>query len=313
LDSDLVEVDASGRVTAFHSRPHPPGSYHQNLVNAGLYALEKRALEPFLRPGALVGAGDLMDFGRDLFPAMLRAGRRLHGYNSPEYIKDIGTGARYDRVLAEFENGTIERSSLQIPQRAVFLDRDGTLIVDRDGLRSAEDLELLPGVAEAICLLNSHAWRAVVVTNQPVIAKGWCTEAELQRIHNKMETLLGAEHAFLDHIYHCPHHPDGGFPGECAELKIRCDCRKPGIGMIRRATADLNIDLDQSWMIGDTTTDVQTARNAGLRAVLLRTGAAGCDGKYRADPDRVCDNLLAAVKWIVEGRGQPADSRTTAL
>jgi histidinol-phosphate phosphatase family protein len=234
---------------------------------------------------------------------MLRAGATLLGYNSPEFIKDIGTPARYDRVCAQFANGTIARSSLATPQRAVFLDRDGTLVVDKDNLRSAEGLELLPGVAEAIRELNHHAWRTVVVTNQPVIAKGWATEADLRTIHNKLETLLGCEHAFLDRIYYCPHHPDAGFEGERKELKIRCDCRKPGIGMIQKAAADLNIDLAQSWLIGDTTTDLQTARNAGLRSILVGTGAAGMDGKHDVQPDQQAGSLLEAVRLILATEG----------
>jgi histidinol-phosphate phosphatase family protein len=231
----------------------------------------------------------------------LQAGVHLHGYNTPEYIKDIGTPERYDKVCSEFQNGVMAASSLATPQRAVFLDRDGTLIPDRDCLRTAEELELLPGVADAVRELNHHGWRAVVVTNQPVIAKGWCTEAELQRIHNKLETLLGQEHAFLDRIYFCPHHPDAGFPGERPELKIKCDCRKPGIGLIRRAVAELNIDLAQSWFIGDTTTDVQTSRNAGLRAVLLRTGYGGKDARHSVQPDHTFDSLLEAVNFIARG------------
>ena len=302
LDSDLVEADPAGRVTAFHNRPHPPGRFYQNLVNAGLYVMERESLVPFREGLAAAGSagGAGLDFGRDLFPAMLGRGLRLEGYNTPEYIKDIGTPTRYDRMLAEYENGTIARSSLETPQRAVFLDRDGTLILERDGLRSAAELELIPGVAEAVCLLNSNGWRAVVVTNQPVIAKGWCTEEELQRAHNKLETLLGIEHAFLDRIYHCPHHPDRGFPGERPELKVSCECRKPGLGMIRQAVADLNIDLKQSWMIGDSTVDVQTARNAGLKSILVRTGAGGRDGRYSVAPDRVAEDMLAAVRQIVQ-------------
>lgn len=298
LDSDLVEVDANSRVLAFHNRPHPQGRWYQNLVNAGLYVLEK---EPLLKHSAAIAphASRLTDFGKDIFPAMVRGGATLLGYNSPEFIKDIGTPARYDRVCAQFANGTIARSSLATPQRAVFLDRDGTLVHDKDCLRSADGLELLPGVAAAVQDLNHHAWRTVVVTNQPVIAKGWCDEAELQRMHNKLETLLGLEHAFLDRIYYCPHHPDAGFEGERRELKIRCDCRKPGIGMIQKAAAELNIDLAQSWMIGDTTTDVQTARNAGLRSILVRTGAGGKDGKHNARPDRQADNLFEAVRIIL--------------
>ena len=318
LDSDLVETDSALRITAFHHRPHPPDRFFQNLVNAGLYVIEKRALQLFCssrREEALTdvqnpkskiqnwpihSGSDVLDFGKDLFPAMLARGTRLLGYNSPEYLKDIGTPQRYDHVCAEYSSGVVQQSSLATPQRAVFLDRDGTLIPDKDCLRTADELELLPGVAEAVRWLNHHGWRAVVVTNQPVIAKGWCTEAELQRMHNKLETLLGREHAFLDRIYFCPHHPDAGFDGENKELKIRCDCRKPATGMIQRAVSDLNIDLTQSWLIGDTTTDLQTAKNAGLRSILVRTGHAGRDGRHSATPDFVFDTLNDAVKFVVE-------------
>jgi histidinol-phosphate phosphatase family protein len=299
FDSDLVEVDSESRVLAFHNRPHAEGAWRQNLVNAGLYVLDRRALEPFQKWFVTRQPGTLLDFGKDLFPALLRQGANLFGYNSPEYIKDIGTPERYDRICAEFAAGVIARSSFATPQRAVFLDRDGTLVVDKDCLRSVDELELLPGTAEALHKLNHNGWRAVLVTNQPVVAKGWCTETELQNIHNKLETLLGREHAFLDRIYFCPHHPEKGFPGERAELKIDCACRKPNIGMIQSAVEDLNIDLKQSWLIGDTTTDVQTAKNAGVKSILVHTGAAGKDGKYNARPDFTFDTLNEAVNFIL--------------
>jgi histidinol-phosphate phosphatase family protein len=297
LDSDLVEVDHDSRITAFHNRPHPTGQYFQNLVNAGLYVLEKKPLQDF-RKSLRSNPAAVLDFGKDVFPAMVRSGAKLLGYNTPEYIKDIGTPERYDRICAEYDSGVVRRGSLAVPQRAVFLDRDGTLIHDKDCLRTADELELIPSAAPAVRELNHHGWRTVVVTNQPVIAKGWCTETELQRMHNKMETLLGQEHAFLDRIYFCPHHPEGGFAGERADLKIRCDCRKPAIGMIQRAAADLNIDLQQSWLIGDTTTDMQTAKNAGLRSILVRTGYAGKDGKQPATPDYTFDTLLEAAQFV---------------
>ena len=297
LDSDLVETDDAGWVNAFHNRPHPPGRDFQNLVNAGLYIVKKSALAPW------AGQPGKMDFGKDLFPALLRRGGRLLGYNSPEYIKDIGTPGRYDQVCAELAAGVVQSSSLATPQRAVFLDRDGTLIVDKGCLGTADGLELLPGVPEAVRELNHAGWRAVVVTNQPVIAKGWCSEAGLQAIHNRLEMQLGAEHAFLDRIYYCPHHPEAGFPGERPELKIRCDCRKPGIGMVRQAAADLNIDLAQSWLVGDTTIDIQAAKNAGLRSVLLATGAGGGDGKFAVRPDFTAPGLLEAVRLVL---AQPA-------
>lgn len=295
LDSDLVELNAENWVTAFHNRPHPAEKFFQNLVNAGLYVINKSALQPW------VGDVQPLDFGKDLFPAMLRSGAKLLGYNSPEFIKDIGTPPRYDWACAQHAAGIIQRSTLAVPQRAVFLDRDGTLVkeVSAQGLRSIEGLELLPGVPEAIHELNHAGLRAVLVTNQPVIAKGFVTEAQLQQIHNKLETLLGREHAFLDRIYFCPHHPEKGFPGERADLKIDCDCRKPKIGMIQRAQRDLNIDLKNSWLIGDTTTDVQTASNAGLKSILVRTGHGGADAKHSAQPDHAFDTLLEAVSFVV--------------
>lgn len=297
FDSDLVEMNAESHVVAFHNRPHAEGVWRQNLVNAGLYVIEKRALTFHASRNTQHG---LLDFGKDVFPTMVQQGANLFGYNSPEYIKDIGTPQRYDRICNEFAAGVIARSSFATPQRAVFLDRDGTLVPDKDCLRTADGLELLPGVADALHQLNHGGWRAVLVTNQPVVAKGWCTEAGLQNIHNKLETLLGREHAFLDRIYFCPHHPDKGFAGERVDLKIDCDCRKPKTGMIQSAARDLNIDLKQSWMIGDTTTDLQTAKNAGVKSILVRTGSAGKDGKYDARPDFTFDTLNQAVDFILK-------------
>lgn len=293
LDSDLVEANAEDWVTAFHNRPHPEGRWFQNLVNAGLYVVRKAALLPWTT------SQKSLDFGKDLFPAMLARNAKLLAYNSPEYIKDIGTPERYDKICAEYAAGVVQRSSLGTAQRAVFLDRDGTLIKEMDGLKSPEQLELLPGVTEAIRELNHHGWRAILVTNQPVVAKGFCTERDVAEVHNKLETLLGREHAFLDRIYWCPHHPEKGFPGERRDLKIDCECRKPKPGMVCQAARDLNLDLNASWLIGDTTIDVETGKNAGLKTVLVRTGHGGQDGKFNTAPTFAADNLLDAVRLIL--------------
>jgi histidinol-phosphate phosphatase family protein len=295
LDSDLVEIDSAGWIRAFHNRPHPAGQWFQNLVNAGLYILHKSAL----RNVAHDRRGPL-DFGQHVFPALLRQGAKLLGYNSPEYIKDIGTPERYDKVCSEYASGVTRRSSLAEPQRAVFLDRDGTLVKEVDGLTAPEQLELLPEAAPALRALNHYGWRAVLATNQPVVAKGFCTEADVGVIHHKLETLLGREHAFLDRIYWCPHHPRSGFPGERPELKIECQCRKPQPGMILQAARDLNLNLADCWLIGDSTTDIQTARNAGVKSILVRTGHAGRDGKFSAAPDFAAENVLDAVRLIME-------------
>ena len=128
---------------------------------------------------------------------------------------------------------------------------------------------MIDGVAEAIRKINESGYLAIVVTNQPVIARGEVSFEGLEEIHNKMETLLGKKGAYLDAIYYCPHHPHKGYEGERPELKIDCDCRKPKPGMLFKAAEDFNIDLSQSCMIGDGENDVKAGINAGCKTVLL--------------------------------------------
>lgn len=293
-DSDLVEIDGEGWVRAFHPHPHAEGRFLKNMVNAALYVVDRAALEPF------GGRDEKLDFAHDLFPEMLDRGARLFGYHSREYIKDMGTPERLARVEADIESGLVERLSLRSRCPAVFLDRDGTLNLEVNRVSRAEDLELLDGAGAAVRRLNRAGRLAVVVTNQPVVARGDCDEAELDRIHAKLETLLGRDGAYLDGLYFCPHHPDSGFAGERPELKIRCDCRKPGTALIERAVRALEIDLGASWMVGDTTVDLQTARDAGVRSILVRTGHAGRDGRWPVQPDFECADVEEAVAFIVE-------------
>ena len=154
-------------------------------------------------------------------------------------------------------------------------------------MRDIDDFELLPGVAEAIRRINSSGYLAIVVTNQPVIARGEVSFEELDQIHNKMETLLGAEGAYLDAIYYCPHHPDKGFEGEVVELKINCDCRKPKPGMLLRAAHDFNIDLGKSWMIGDKDKDVMAGKAAGCQTVWISNSGTSSDADFAASSGSV--------------------------
>jgi histidinol-phosphate phosphatase family protein len=293
-DSDLVELDDDGRVVAFHPYPHAAGRDHANLVNAALYWVARDALAPHRgRPGPL-------DFGKDLFPAMLAGGASLRGYNSPEYIKDCGTPERLDKVERHLGSGRIARSSLAHPQAVVFVDRDGTLNEEISHLKHPDQLRLLPGVAEAVRRLNGSEYRVCVATNQPVVARGDVSFAELRAIHDRLETLLGRGGAYLDRIYVCPHHPHRGYAGERPELKIDCACRKPGTGMVDRAGGDFNLDRARSWFVGDTTVDVETARRAGLRSVVVETGYGGRDGRHAVEADYVVPGFGEAVHLILD-------------
>lgn len=152
------------------------------------------------------------------------------------------------------------------------MDRDGTINKYVGFLRKPQELELTEDAAEAIKLINKSGYLAVVVTNQPVIARGEVTWDGLEEIHNKMETLLGKEGAYIDGLYFCPHHPHKGYEGEIPELKFDCDCRKPKPGLLLKAAKELNIKFESSYMIGDSDSDVQAGEAAGCKTVKIEEG-----------------------------------------
>ena len=171
--------------------------------------------------------------------------------------------------LKDYMTGVVSAKNLSNKQKAIFLDRDGTINVYKGFLRNIDDYEMLDGVAEAIKKINESGYLCIVVTNQPVIARGEVTVEELDEIHKKLETLLGLEGAYIDGLYYCPHHPHKGYEGEIPELKIECDCRKPKPGMLLNAAKDYNIDLSKSWMVGDGENDVKAGIAAGCKTALI--------------------------------------------
>lgn len=297
-DSDLVDIDANGTVRAIFPYPHPEGREVRNLVNAALYVLERTGLED------VTPEEGKADIAKHMFPRMLELGRRLHGYVTPEYIKDMGTPERLDKVERDYVEGLPERLSGRQLRSAVFLDRDGTINREVIHLKSPDQVELLPGAAVAIRRLNRSGTLAVVITNQPVVARGDVSFEGLERIHARLESQLGGSGAFLDGVYLCPHHPDKGFLGEVPELKGPCGCRKPEPGLIDQACRELSISRQNSWMVGDTTSDVEAGRRAGVRTVLLRSGHAGADAKHVVRPDYIAPNLADAVEWILGGHAE---------
>ncbi len=159
--------------------------------------------------------------------------------------------------------------NLHEKQKAVFLDRDGTLNIHKGFITRAEQIELCPGVTEAVKIINNSGYLAIIVSNQPVIARGEADFAEVDRMMDKIETLLGEGGAYIDDRFYCPHHPNGGFAGERAEYKIQCSCRKPEPGLLLQAAEKYNIDLSKSYMIGDSHRDVGAGKNAGCTPFLL--------------------------------------------
>lgn len=260
-DSGLILADGQGSVEQWLTKEDARPEFYRNRVNAGLHVLSPQVLEADFSTAKV-------DLDRQLLKPLAGTGK-MFVYDSPEYVKDMGTPERYEAVCRDFAAGKVQARNLRNQQKAVFLDRDGTLNEYVGFLRSPDELRLLPGVSEAIRRINESGYLAVVVTNQPVIARGEVTVEHLNTIHNKLETLLGRDGAFVDAIYYCPHHPHKGYEGEIPELKIDCDCRKPKPGMLLQAAQDLNIDLCRSYMVGDGQNDILAGQAASCTTVLV--------------------------------------------
>ncbi|MDR3356382.1 MAG: HAD-IIIA family hydrolase [Spirochaetaceae bacterium] len=264
FDSALLETDAEARVVAWLNK-EDPRKYYRNQVNAGLHILSKSLLEQ------ASFTGEKTDLDRDILKPAVSSGR-IFAYRTPEYIKDMGTPERYRQVEADLRSGLVQKKNLANRQRAVFVDRDGTITALDGFVTRPEQIVLKDDAAAAIRLVNESGFLAIVITNQPVIARGECTVEELDGIHRKMETDLGAAGAYVDDIFYCPHHPDRGFAGERPEYKIECECRKPKPGMILAAAKKYNIDLSESYMAGDSVKDALAGLRAGCRPALIRAG-----------------------------------------
>lgn len=260
-DSGLIISDSNGSVLKWLAKEDERPEYYKNRVNAGLHVVSKKILNINIDTPKI-------DLDRQLLKPLAGTGK-MFVYDSPEYVKDMGTPDRYESVCRDFARGTVKAKNLINKQKAIFLDRDGTINEYIGFLRSPDEFRLLDGVTDAIKKINSSGYLAIVITNQPVIARGEVTFAGLEEIHNKMETLLGRDGAYLDAIYFCPHHPHKGYAGEIPELKFDCDCRKPKAGMIFKAASDFNIDLSASWMIGDGENDVLCGIKAGCKTAII--------------------------------------------
>ena len=267
-DSGLIISNSDCSVESWLTKEDARPEWYKNRVNAGLHVIDPKVIDMTGISAEDVGPDRKVDLDRQILKPLCGTGK-MFAYDSPEYVKDMGTPDRYHQVSNDFAEGVVESKNLSNKQKAILLDRDGTINKYVGFLRDIDQFELLPGVSDAIKRINQSGYLAIIVTNQPVIARGEVTVEQLDMIHNKMETLLGKDGAYIDGLYYCPHHPDKGFEGEIPELKFDCDCRKPKPGMLNKASMDFNIDLSESWMIGDGLNDIQAGKEAGCKTVLI--------------------------------------------
>jgi D,D-heptose 1,7-bisphosphate phosphatase len=291
FDSALIITDTNNRVTGWLNK-EDERTYYKNQVNAGIHILSVDFLKNCRQTAAKL-PGEKIDLDRDMLKPSISGGA-IFAYPSPEYVKDMGTPERYAQVTADIENGVVQKKNLSHKQKAVFLDRDGTINTFNGFVTKPEDFMLIEGAAEAIKKINSIGYLAIVITNQPVIARGEVDFETLNRIHMKMETDLGKCGAYIDDLFFCPHHPDRGFTGERPEYKIDCDCRKPKPGMILQAARKYNIEPGRSYMVGDDKRDVQAGINGGCIPVFLSN-----NGQFENNNVKTFDSLQRFADWLI--------------
>lgn len=290
-DSDVLLVDDNQKVTGILSKKVTRQEWYDNCTNAGIYILNGKVFD-------IINEPKKTDLELDVIVPCIRMGT-VFGYHTSEYVKDAGTVERFRIAEEEHKEGIWEKRNLRNKQKCVFLDRDGTINVFKGLLHKEEMFELEKGVPMGIRKLNESGFLVIVITNQPAVARGMCEEKDIKQIHRKMQVLLGKEGAYVDDIVYCPHHPDKGYPEENPKYKIKCECRKPAVGMINEMVKKYHIDLEQSYFIGDSTVDIQTGKNAGVKTILLKTGQAGLDGKYDVEADFTAEDLVSAIEDIV--------------
>lgn len=283
-DSGLI-ISKNNIVEKWLTKEEERPKYYKNEVNAGLHVISPKVLETEID-------SEKIDLDRQILRPLAKSGK-MYAYKSPEYVKDMGTPERYYQVEKDYKDGIVTNKNLHSKQKAIFLDRDGTVNKHIGFLTKPEQFELLPNSEQAIKKINESGYLAIIITNQPVIARGDITDNELNEIHNKLETLLGFKGAYLDAIYYCPHHPDKGFEGEVKELKIDCNCRKPKPGLIFQAAKDYNIDLNNSWFIGDSKSDIEAGKNANCKTALIK------QNENTFDADIAGNNLEEIINKII--------------
>lgn len=302
-DSGLIMTNEDMAVEQWLTKEDVRPKFYHNRVNAGLHIISPAIFDMIEIDSEVIGNLDSdgktikLDLDRDLLKPLAGTGK-MFCYDSPEYVKDMGTPERFRMVEEDFKKGRVQAKNLLNKQKAVFLDRDGTINKYVGFLRDIDDLELIDGVSTAIRMLNNAGYLCIVVTNQPIVARGEISREGLEEIHNKMETLLGYDGAYIDALYYCPHHPHSGYAGEVKELKIKCECRKPKPGMLLQAAEDFNIDLEKSWMVGDSENDIKAGQAAKCKtALIVKEGQNDIDRHY--NPELTAKSLLEFAKKVL--------------
>ena len=285
FDSDILEVDTNNRVQNIYFKPHTKKILVNNLTMAGIFIINKKLLKE-------IPKNKKQDFSKNFLRNSLKKNYRIFSYKTREYCKDLGTFKRFKKVKKDFKLKKNKYFKLENKVKAIFLDRDGVINVDQGPLKYSNPLNFLPNTKNALNRLRKLNYLIILITNQPSVAKGFMTIEKLENSFKSLETNLSKINFYFDSVYYCPHYPISGYKNENKHYKISCTCRKPKPGMIIKASKDFNIDLKNSFLIGDSLTDYQTAKAAKVKPIILnKLSDKFIDYKYKND-------LNAAAKYI---------------
>jgi histidinol-phosphate phosphatase family protein len=275
-DSDMVEI-YDEKIIKFYKKPHKRKLYIKNRCLSGIFIFKKNILK-------LINKNHKFDISRDLLPKIIKKKINIFAFENINFIKDVGTPQR----LKEAKRVKV----FNLKNRpAIFLDRDGVLNKEYKNEKFSNPLNIFNDTIPALRLINKSKYLSIVITNQPAIAKNFINEKKLNNLHNQLEYKLGLKNVFLNDIFYCPHHPQTGFKNENIKFKIDCNCRKPRIGLIKLAKLKYNLDLDNSYFIGNSTTDFLTAKRAGIKPIMIKKKIQ-CVKNFKS--------LLPAIKYIIK-------------
>lgn len=258
FDSDVLVTDLRHKIVRLIRKPGISGFEHRNIANCGIYLFRRSIFQNYLNQ---FSESVKLDLESDILISSISNGLNAYVVKSNGYVRDLGTPERYHEGIDDIKNGRVHRKL----HPTVVLDRDGVIIRDTGHLSSLKNFEILPGVIESIRNLNSIGYRVIVITNQPVIARGDATEDFVNQVHALIDIELAKHDAVITEYYICPHHPDKGYVGEVKDLKVDCNCRKPNIGLYEKANFEFPMDKEASIAIGDSLTDAEAARKFGLK------------------------------------------------
>lgn len=263
FDSDIIDVDKDNKIKKIFLKPHKKKLLTNNLTMAGIFILKKSLL-------SVIPKKKKLDFSKFFLKKIIKLNKKVFSYYSREYCKDFGTPKRLKKIRSHYRKLYLNYYSFRNKIPAIFLDRDGVLNKDLGPNKYSNPLDLLDNSLKALKKLRNSKYLIVLVSNQSSVAKGFLTLDQLNYSFKIYQSFLAKQNFYFDMIYYCPHHPERGFKGENLKYKINCKCRKPKPGMLLKAKKDLNIDLKNSYFVGDNITDFKAADKVKVKSILVK-------------------------------------------